>query len=108
MNTLKRILIIALAAILVAGATLTIAGWTGQSSPGETQFSQTDRPAFDSGSAPTRPEGGDRDEGGAGGWIEVVKNAGIFSALFGAAMGLNLAWNQLTKLRQRPPTAMAG
>lgn len=108
MNTLKRILIIALAAILVAGATLAVGGWNGQSSTSETQFTQTDRPSFDSGTLPTRPDGGDRDEGGAGGWVDLVKNTGIFGLLFAVVMVINLVWNRVTKLWHNAPPAMAG
>lgn len=108
MNTLKRIILIALAAVLVAGATLAIAEWSGQSSTDETQVAQTDRPSFDSGTLPTRPEGGDRDEGGAGGWVDLIKNAGIFGVLFVAVMSLNLVWNRVTRLWHHTPPATAG
>lgn len=110
MNTLKHILIILLAAVLVSGATLAVAEWSGQSSTGETDSASAERPDFESGTAPTRPEGGEDEASGLMGLADVGKNAVIFSVLFGAVMVVNLIFNWINKrwLHQPAPKAQAG
>jgi len=103
MKTIRHLLILVVAVSLVVGGTLAVAQWSGVSSGGGEgqaglQSASADRPGFDSGLGLTRSEGGgDRDEGGAGGLVDVFKNAGVFGLLFVGVMLITHAVNRLTK-----------
>lgn len=108
MTTLKRVLIVLLAAALVAAGAYALVQNTGSSpaASGAPSFERGAPPAGQTttGAAanfPARP-GGDHfgnEAGGAGGLADIGKNLGIFGALFVGAAGLSQALGFLNRRR---------